>query len=386
MIKKIYRIWYGYIRIEIKGNALARFINQINELGIVIWDLERIRYDYYQGCIYIDDFNRLRSILRKRKCQVHILDKIGLPFFLKKVQKRIFLLIGLILFMGAFYVGSQFLWSVEIKGLQRLNEGEVLSVLLEQDIRRGLMKREVDIEFLEDVLIKELPVITWVNIKWRGTQLYIDLVEKRVITPPERGEIVAACDGVITELIVLKGQSAVNEGDTVVKGQTLIVPEIEGGESHGIVRANVWYEAVGENVSKKVTLLNTGRMKTYWGFKIASFESWLTKIDEPFQQYRRKRKLKKLYIWRNIALPIELIKEEHIEINVMKENNSNVLTLFRAKEEALAVLLKNLSDDSVIEDVISTVSKTDDNNKIQVRLLMKVEENIAYKEDSGGRS
>ncbi len=386
MIKKLFRIFQGYLKIEITGNALARFINQINDMGITIWDLERIRYDHYQGCIYINDFNKLRSLLRKRKCQVRIITKKGFPFFLRKVWKRVFLLMGVVLFLLIFYFGSSFLLFFEINGLDKIEKQEIIDVLRNQGIKRGILKKDLDLASLERILLEKVPGISWVNLKWQGTQLFIDIVEKRIVNPPEYGEIAASKDGVITKLIVLKGQSAVSEGDTVVKGQTLIVPSDDAEEVRGIVKADVWYEAVGESILLNEQILTTGRVKTFWGVKIGSWLGWLSEIDTPYQQYKRKRETKRLFIWRNIALPIELIKEEHIEINIMKEERSSHLALFYAKEEALKKILKSLADDSLIEDIIYKDKEVEDKNQISVRLLMKVEENIALKEDSSDRN
>lgn len=386
MIKKIFRVFQGYLKIKITGNALARFINQINDMGIIIWDLERISYDHYKACIYINDFNKLRSLLRKRKCQVSIIAKKGFPFFLRKVRKRIFLLMGVVLFLLIFYFGSSFLLFFETNGLDKIDKQEIIDVLRNQGIKRGILKKDIDLASLEQVLLEKLPAISWVNLKWQGTQLFIDIVEKRIVTPPEYGEIAASKDGVITKLIVLKGQSAVSEGDTVVKGQTLIVPSNDEENVRGIVKANVWYEAVGEAFLLKEQILTTGRVKTFWGVKIGSWLGWLSEIDTPYQQYKRKRETKRLFIWRNIALPIELIKEEHIEINLMKEKRSSPLALFYAKEEALTKILKSLADDSLIVDLIYKDNKVEDKNQISVRLLMKVEENIALKEDTSDRN
>lgn len=90
MIKKIRDFCMGRLLIEIRGNALARFINQINEMGIKIWNIRRIKYDYYLAVIYKRDFNKLRPLLRKRKCKVKIIKKNGLPFILTGIKKGFF--------------------------------------------------------------------------------------------------------------------------------------------------------------------------------------------------------------------------------------------------------------------------------------------------------
>lgn len=89
MINKILHYWKGYLKIDIRGNALGRFISQISELGILLWNIEYLSYDHYRGCIYKDDYNKLRPLLRKRRCQVKILEKRGFPFSFKNKEKAL---------------------------------------------------------------------------------------------------------------------------------------------------------------------------------------------------------------------------------------------------------------------------------------------------------
>lgn len=387
MIKKIFQFWQGHLEVEIRGNALARFINQVNELDIRLWNIKRINYDCYHAYIYKDNFNKLRPLLRKRKCQVKIIKKRGLPFFLQKIRKRVFLFIGLILFLAIFYIGSSYMWFYEINGLENIKEDEIIELLNDIGLRRGILKNKIDTLALENYLQKENSKISWVNIKWIGTQLYIDIVEKKLLEPVQTGDLLAAKDGVISEIIVLKGQAAVKKGDTVSKGQVLIVPERVGGEARGIVKADIWYDAIGEANYYNETILTTGRLKTFWGIKIGTNIYWLSELDSSFDKYKRKRELKNIFRWRNISLPIELIKEEHIEIVLIKAEKSPESTLFGAKEKAFFNILPLLKDGSVIDYVNYEIIESEEKDKIMIRLLMKVEENIAVlREDFNGRN
>lgn len=385
MIKGIRDFWLGQLEIEIKGNALNRFINQINELGIRIWNIRRIKYDYYLAVIYKRDFNKLRPLLRKRKCKVKIIEKKGLPFLLFNIKKRIFLLIGLIIFLSIFYTGSSFIWFYDINGLEIISEEEVKNLLFDFGLKRGVLRKAIDTSILENYLTKNIGEISWVDVRWRGTRLIIDIVEKKIITPIKSGELVAARDGIITEIIVLKGQGVVKEGDTVSKGQVLVVPELKSGEARAIIKANVWYDTVRETHTSIKMILYTGRVKTFWGVKIGSSKFYLTNVNPPFNQYKRIQELKKIFRWRNIELPIELIKEEHQELTLYKENWSYQLALFKAREKAFAEILALLNNDTIIEDVSEQIL-VDDKTNIKLRLLVKVEENIAcLKEESSGR-
>lgn len=385
MINKILHYWKGYLKIDIRGNALGRFISQISELGILLWNIEYLSYDHYRGCIYKDDYNKLRPLLRKRRCQVKILEKRGFPFFLLKIRKRLFLLFGIILFIVIFQVGASFLWSFEIVGLENIEEEVIIGALREAGIKIGSPKKEIDLKEIENYLLQKLPAISWIDLSWQGTRLYIDLVEKRLVEPAGKGAIVASKDGIITKLIVLKGQAVIKEGDTVTAGQLLILPG-KDGEARGIVNAEIWYEARGESSLSDRVIVNTGKHRTYWGLKIGGKLIRLHRAGPPYEQYRLKRTFKKIFTWRNISVPIELFKEEYQEIIIIEMKYSTATGLFRAKENALAGLLPQLAEGTVIDSIYHEVIESGD-EKIKLRLIIKTEENIAcLKEDFGGRN
>ena len=385
MITKILHYWKGYLKIDIRGNALGRFISQISDMGILLWKIEYLTYDNYRACIHKDDYNKLRPLLRKRKCQVRIIEKRGLPFFLLKIRKRLFLLTGIILFLVIFQLGASLLWSCEITGLENIEEEVIIKALKEAGIRKGILKKELDLRKIENYLLQEINAISWIDLRWQGTRLCIDIVEKRLVEPVEKGTIVASKDGIITKLIVLKGQAVVKEGDTVTAGQLLILPG-KDGEARGIVKAEIWYEAVGESSFTERVIVNSGKQKTYRGVKIGDKLVQLGKTTPPFDQYRLKRTFKKIFEWRNISLPIELFKEEYQEIIIIEMKYSTATGLFRAKENALAGLLPQLAEGTVIDSIYHEVIESGD-EKIKLRLIIKTEENIAcLKEDFGGRN
>lgn len=119
----------------------------------------------------------------------------------------------------------------------------------------------------------------------------------------------AARDGIITEIIVFKGQPVVKEGDTVSRGQVLVIPEAENEETRAIIRANVWYDAVGEASTRNRMILYTGRKKTFWGVKIGPGKFYLTKIKPPFKQYKRREELKRFFYGGILSFLSNLLKK-----------------------------------------------------------------------------
>lgn len=106
----------------------------------------------------------------------------------------------------------------------------------------------------------------------RGSRLIIELVKKEL--PPELEEnipcdIIASKDGIIEEIIALRGEALVEPGQTVSEGDVLITGKImlghepdgeeEGSDTlfvhaEGIVRARVWYQK-----AVKVPLVKTSK-------------------------------------------------------------------------------------------------------------------------------
>lgn len=380
MLYRLIKFLQGYLLIEITGNALERFINQIVEEGILLWDLNRINKNKYLAKIDFKEFNNLRPLVKKRMCWVKIVEKKGLPFIIYRMKVRRFLLAAFILFFVIMYLGSSFVWFIKIEGLDRVSSKKIYSILNESGIRPGILKSKIDIEKTEKDILQQEPRISWVNLSWEGTQLKVKIIEKKVINESREGhKIVAAKNGIIKKLIVLQGQQVVEEGDTVVAGQPLILGLKENGgfkEAKGIVEAIVWYEGEGQaNIIDKTVKL-TGRTTTVWWLKVGKGLIPLFPGKNNYKSYIIEREIKKAVKWRNIALPIELIKETYKEAKYLYEKRSIDTASFLAKERALKNIFTKLPPEAVIQEII-----TDDiivyDSSVKVRLIAKVEEDIA---------
>lgn len=380
MIKKILRYFHGYLEIKIKGNALERFLNQIIAREIDLWQVNRVDRNNYSARIYIYDFIKLKSLVKKRMCSVRISKRFGFPFLLQKISRRKFLLVGIILFLLIFYLGSSFLWFIEIEGLNTIKREEINKILLVRGIKTGVLKDRVSTDQLERELLKYEPRITWVNVRWQGTQLYIKIVEKKIVNKTTAGNIYASRDGLIEEIIVLKGIAAVKEGNIVTEGQPLIMAT--GNErARGIVKAHVWYENTVKLESGYGTTNYTGRSMLYRGIIIGSKIFWLGNHELPYTSYHRKRVIKRLPKWRNLSFPIELINEEYKEIYEVDNKLSKESIIFFAKEKSLFSLLEKINPASIIEDIKFEIKPQKDDSLVELRTLIKVNEDIARFEE-----
>lgn len=376
MIKKVLRFIYGYLIVEISGNALERFINQLTAQGINIWNLKRISKDRYQARVYAAQYKKLKPLVRKRMCWVKIKRRKGFPFFLKNTSRRLYLLLGLILVFFFFFLGSSFLWFIKIDGLEQVSAERINQILLGSGVKSGIMKKDIDLQLLEREVLKNESRIAWVNARWQGTQLYIRVVEKKLVEEIEAGNLYAAKDGVITKFIVLKGTGLIKDGDTVTRGQPLILAKADE-RARGIVRAVVWYEGYGISKIDQQEILYTGSKIRKWGLKINDKIIWLSTLKPSFKSYQRKREIKTFTKWRNINFPIELIKEEFLEVKLLKEYRSKETALFLSKEKALTEIISLLSPGAVIQDIIVEELASGADNLVKVRVIVAAEEDIA---------
>ena len=99
--------------------------------------------------------------------------------------------------------------------------------------------------------------------------------------------------------------------------------------------------------------------------------------SEPFRKY--KKEIKKFSPeWRNISFPIEIIKEKYEKVEIIEHERDRESTIFAAKNQALAGILKEIDPEAVILDTQYEIID-EDNDQIQIRVLFRVEENIAKK-------
>lgn len=380
MYEKIILFLRGYLIIEIRGNALERFVDQIINSDIALKNLTRIQKDYYTVEIKIDDFKKLRFLLRNRMCSVSIIEKRGLPFAVNNLLKNKSLFMGFLLLIFMIWVFSQLIWLVEIDGLNEVSPYKVYNILEENGIEKGELKRSVDINLIERKLLNKISDFKWVNIYWSGTKLMVEVIEKKDISSTRPTDISATKSGIITEIIVLQGRALVEPGDIVTRGQSLIIGSKVDGKilpARGIVRGEVWYKKLGTAMPNEKLSFYTEKQQTKYGIKINNRLLFFPHKKNNFAYYIRKIEIKRLLKWRNNGLTIEFIKETDNELIEKKTIKSLDWARFAAKEEAIEAILKELETGDIISDIKIDKSVYDSlENRVRVVVLCKIKESI----------
>ncbi len=370
----------GYLKIDLKGNALSRLIDQLVNAEIKMWKVKKITPDHYQAYIFAADFEKIRPIIRKRLCQIRIVEKIGLPFILNILKKRYFVLVAVSLVIAIIILSNNLVLTVNISGTER--EYEIRRLLENVGIRPGRFKSEFDLDKLENKLQLEDTQIQWLDLRWQGTVLNVKVIDKKEVEKNDKVHLVANRYGVIEELIVLQGIPAVKEGDTVLPGDLLIAAPAVDEPARGIVRAKVWYNKVGEEyLQSNYWFFNNNKKKSY----ALKFGNYITPYYPPRPNSRnfiKYSKIKKLFRWRNLGLPIEIVNETYLDYQKIATKKNVKTVQFLAKESAWQKILLEIDSQLIIKDVTEKIYEISENAGYRVEVTVEGIEDIARQIDA----
>lgn len=239
------------VRCLVTGEETLRFVNLCRNNGIELRHLVR-RENAIQMEIDVENFKKLRPLVRKTHVKIHILNRHGPAFFFYRHKRRWWFLLGMTVFAGMIYILSLFVWQIDIDGNRKYTDALILQALAQMDVKTGCRKSEIDLQGIEEELRIMYNEITWVSASIAGTKLQIELregdlkisgssgggqtgnvkrVENRENNPKtQNGEseidlpanLVSDEDAIITNLVVRRGTVAVRYGDEVKKGDVLI--------------------------------------------------------------------------------------------------------------------------------------------------------------------
>lgn len=398
---------FGYVNILVKGDNLEKFLNMAASRGIYLWDIRRTGDNQIFVKTRLSAVKPLRHIGRKTKSRFSFRNREGLPFIISRIRKRKSLVIGVVVFLLGLYALSTFVWFIDVRGNRSLPAQRILQAAAEAGLRVGAAKFMVDQEKVENLIRERIPEISYVGISISGTRATIEIAEKTIIRkqPLEPAHIVATKAGLIKEVLVLVGNPAVKEGDTVVPGQILIsgiIPPPEeqnpgqavnpGGNqvapplpsppayvhARGVVRARVWYEGYSEVPLMEEGIRETGNSVSRVCIKIGGREIIVSGSREmPFSQHRVEREVKKPPGWRNLSIPVELITEKYLELEKYREKRGREEAVELARRKALESARAGIGGRArVIEERAAEIILKNPDNLVRFKAYIEAMEDI----------
>ncbi|MDD6058344.1 MAG: sporulation protein YqfD [Clostridiales bacterium] len=341
----------GYVYVQLNGYAPERFLNLCGNRDILIWNLKPCEGGY-RFCISVQGFRELKPILKKTRTKITILKRYGLPFTAFRYRKRKMYGLGFLLFGLLLSYLSGFVWNIEVTGNSYLSEETVLEFLEEEHAGFGSAKARIDCAALEEALRSRYDDVIWTSIQIYGTKLTVDIQEN--LLPEENYikaddtvyDIVAAKDGIVSDIITRSGIPLVAAGSEIKEGDILVSGRLEILNDDGEV-ADYLYQSADADILAKVLhpyqdvieieyINETKTGESCGNYVLQIFGKSIKNpfFSVPYQDYTMISDTAQLHLSRNFFLPVFLTKETYSEH--VKEKKS------RSKEEIQKIATKNL--------------------------------------------
>ena len=390
LFKILINFLFGYLNIELEGYYIERFINTCISKNIFLWGIKRTKSTILFANIGAGDFKQAAKIAKKHGCRIKIKSKSGLPFIVKKYKKRKIFFILLFLVIIGIYTLSKFVWNIEITGNTKVDSNEILSALEEDGLKVGVLKSKVNTDEIINKIRYQREDIAWIGIELDGTNAIVKIVEAdskpEIIDENDYCNIIATKDAVIEKISAQNGTLMVKEGDTVKKGDVLIAGWMEGKytgknyvNANGEVKAKVTYSQSEKIEKKEIKREQTGKNENKYAIKFNNFKINFYKTLSKYEIYDTMYTNKKIKLFSNFYLPIEVIKYTNYEVTETE--------ISYGKEEAKLEGQKRAEEklNELIEGEISKkdVNITEYETYYDVKVTYEVIEQIGTKEKIG---
>ena len=379
------RLIFGYVRIEVEGYYIERFINICQNKKILIWNLKRQKGVKLFLNIGIKDFKKLKNIARKTNCKIKISKKKGIPFILHRYKKRKIFAIFLIIIVFAIYTSSKYVWNIEVQVEDNLQIEQIEEDLANLGLRKGVRKSKIETDKLINELRLKRNDISWIGIDLKGTNVIVKAVKSDekpdLLDNSDYCNIVASKSGVITKIIAQNGTAVVNVGDEVNEGDILIAGYMEGKytdkryvHSLGVVQAKIKYQKSEKFYLNQENLRDTGNEEKKIQIKFNNFQINFYKTLSKFKIYDTIYTEKNLKIFSNFYLPISIVEitnKEQVK-ETQKYSKEEVIEL--GKEKLSTEIEEDIANKENILGV--TVDTEEQEDFVEVCVTYEVLENI----------
>ena len=379
----------GYVRVITEGYFIERLINSCLKSGIFIWNSKRKRATILETNVKIKDFKKFVKIAKQSKCRIKIKQKRGIPFIFNKYKKRKTFLIFLYIIIIGIFLLSNFIWNIEIEGNENISEEEIIGTLKKEGLKIGTLKNKIDTKEIVDKMRLDRDDLAWCGIELKGTNAIVKIVEAyrkpEIIEEDDYCNIIAKKDGIIVKINATNGTPIVKEGDVVKSGTVLIGGWLEGKHTginyvhaNGKIMAKVWYTQNEKVELEQEIASRTQNTENKFSVRINNFTINFYKTLSKFEKYDTIEEIKKLKIFSNFYLPIELVKTTNYEL----KDERIVLTKEQAKEKAVTNA-KELLNEQIVnsKNILNTyINYNETENYVEAQVIYEILEEIGTKE------
>ena len=234
-MSRLIRYLRGSVRFRLTGAAPEQCLNALAAARLEFWDIEREDALHLSLSVPAREAERLQGLAAA----------------------------------AATFVLQEFVWTIEVEGNDRLPAGQIVQALEELGIAPGTWGPSIDSPETRNRMLLRMPELAWLAVNRSGGRVQV-LVTERQQPPDTRApyavaNVVAARDGVLTEVSVTEGMRLCAVGDTVRQGQLLV----SGYEDYGLfirpvcasaeIYARTWHTGTVVTPAERLEKRYTGR-------------------------------------------------------------------------------------------------------------------------------
>ncbi len=371
---------YRYSRtvFSLCGLNLSRIVASLAVEGIKIYNVKK---EGKNLSFEVDSVNE--KIVKDFFCECSLDYEIkrikGEKRLLQRLRQRPFLIIFALVFIALFVFFENFVFKVQISGINKVDEDQIALILKEYNVDKPILKRRIDTIRLNDD-VSEIEGVALSSVYIRGTILYVEIneeLDKGIMDNEEQSPIVASCDCIITSIYVERGTSLVEVGQTVKKGDILIAAyyeiDKESGKKlacspKGEVKGRVFYEESMEYYPRQIISSRTGKKEMDRIVSILD-KDILNQFDSKFVRYEEEKNNLILY-----PLGIKLCTITRYEV----EDKEVIIPFEQVKEEKIKEIYGKL--DKYIKNNVVINNKwciiRDNGESVTIRAYLETEEKV----------
>lgn len=349
-----------YFRVE--GFNFDKFLKEAKKNNIELHSLKRLQHNLFFVGVYVDQKEGFLQLTTRLNLKAIQQSQTKFLSFKTKLKQNVAIFMCAI--MLSFIVGflNNFVFKIEIVGLEKLSQEQVISVLNDNNISVGKFKSTYNLDNIELILKNSLEKVSLASAIIKGNTLIVSINEK--IDNSEYvydyKPIIAPYDMVIKDVKLKSGTVVKQKNQTVKKGEAIVLPYIEykdgtqlSVEAQAEIVAHIELSTTYYYMENHEEQVLSG--KSYQVVEYSLFnKSWVSGKNSsnknPFVSYKTIKSAS--YVFNDFLIPIKKIVTIYKEL-IPKQVYKPFTPQIEQKiiEENKKVLYNNLSKESKVKDV-----------------------------------
>ena len=376
----------GPVELRFRGRMAEKLIDRARQEGIRIELAEKTGPQETILKTGDAEAQRIMALAEKFKLDVKIVRVGGIPRLRRILVRRMAMVLSLAIFLSILMLMAGRAWLVEVR-LTGAEPGNLERAMQKAGVKVGMDLAGMDAHLLSQQLMASAGDLAYVGVSRQGVRLLIEAVGEEapppLYDPAAARDLRAVRDGVVESVTVLAGKAAVQPGDTVLKGQTLIRGEekvtdelTRGVCALGSVVARVW--VTGEAVAPltREERIPTGNARTESALTGPGFRFQLTSA-QPFSLEKAEESFLPIG---GLFLPLGVERVSHEEQKTKTVPLNEDAVKREISEKALAEALQKQPQSSTAIDKWVDYSMIE-GGKIRARAIIELRMNIAGSAD-----